>query len=396
MAIIKAVSGGALYISDIINYVTKKEKDAVIKGINCNAESAFDEMLATKLLYNKLDGRQYKHFTLSFAPDDNITAEQCNDIAEEIIKHCPMFAGFEILLTAHQDKDHQHTHIIVNSVSMENGKKFRYSKADLAEMKKICNQICRERGLIVAEKGKQADGTERTAPTSWNKYEYKTLIQADEHITALQEQGRNLEPTDSWKYNIALSIEMARAEAESMEQFMQLLDADDIDVEPDGKYITFIDRPRKASGEKKYKIRDKTLSKNFNIIINKEVLENGFKVNKQRQSQSTSRTAGQLATAIRNSNTAITAERQYNSVSADTIRKIDADSTTARKIADRENRRNQLVEQRSREADAVSRESETARSNEQRTIEQNQRIRTTIADREKAKRYFASKYYGNR
>lgn len=394
MAILKAINGGALYISDIINYVTREEKDAVLKGINCNAESAFDEMLATKLLYNKLDGRQYKHFILSFPTDDNITADQCNEIAEEIIKRCPMFNGFEILLAGHQDKKHQHTHIIVNSVNAENGKKFRYSKAEFAEMKNICNHICSKRGLIVAERTKQADGSERTKPTSWNKYEYKILVHADKYITALQEQGKGLEPTNSWKYNIALAVELARAKAESMEQFIQLLYADSIDVEPDGKYITFVDRPRKQAGEKKYKIRDKTLSKNFNIVIGKEVLENGFKINQQRKLQSTSRT-GQLATAIRNSNTAITAKRQYNSVSTKPIRPVDADSTTAIKQADRASRTNRIIEQRSREATETRREPETARSNEQRAIKQNQGIRTTVTDAENAKRNFAKYYYNN-
>lgn len=385
MAIIKAINGGALYISDIINYVTREEKDAVLKGINCNEESAFDEMIATKLLYNKLDGRQYKHFILSFPPDDNITADQCNEIAEEIIKRCPMFKGFEILLAGHQDKEHQHTHIIVNSVNAENGKKFRYSKAEFAEMKNICNHICSKRGLIVAERTKQADGSERTEPTSWNKYEYKILVHADKYITALQEQGKGLEPTNSWKYNIALAVELARQEAESIEQFIQLLDADDIDVEPEGKYITFVDRPRKQAGEQKYKIRDKTLSKNFNITINKEVLENGFKINKQRKLQ---RTVGQLATAI-------TTERQYNSVSTRTVQPVDTDSQTSRAITDREKRRNQLIEQRSREADAIGREPETIRTAEHRTAEQNQGTRIRVDNRKEAKRNFAKYYYNN-
>ena len=63
MAIIKAVNSKSS-IARAINYITKAEKTEkkLISGIDCNPETAIDEMKATKELYDKNDGRQYAHF----------------------------------------------------------------------------------------------------------------------------------------------------------------------------------------------------------------------------------------------------------------------------------------------------------------------------------------------
>lgn len=74
MAIIKAVSGkNKGSIARVIHYIMKKEKTdfKLITGINCEGSTdCIQQMKMTKAMYKKEGGRQYKHYILSFHPDD--------------------------------------------------------------------------------------------------------------------------------------------------------------------------------------------------------------------------------------------------------------------------------------------------------------------------------------
>ena len=52
-----------------------------------------------------------------------------------------------------------HAHFVVETVSCDNGIMLHTSKHDLERAKKICEKMCRDRGLSVARKGHHADGT---------------------------------------------------------------------------------------------------------------------------------------------------------------------------------------------------------------------------------------------
>lgn len=62
-------------------------------------------------------------------------------------------------MAVHKDKDHIHCHLVTNSVSYEDGRKLHNTRKDLECMKQLTNQMCRERELTVAEKGKHFDGS---------------------------------------------------------------------------------------------------------------------------------------------------------------------------------------------------------------------------------------------
>lgn len=133
MAIIEAISSKA-NIKRIINYVTqdKKTNANLITGKDCLAESSLEEMLYTKNLYHKNSGRQYIHIIQSFDPKDNLSAEQVHNAG---IKLANTFNGFQVLVATHIDKNHLHNHLIVNSVSFENGYKIQMSKKKLQDLK---------------------------------------------------------------------------------------------------------------------------------------------------------------------------------------------------------------------------------------------------------------------
>ena len=257
MAVIKAINSRAS-IANAINYITKKEKtdEKLISGYNCCGITALDEMKATKRAWNKTGGRQYKHFIQSFSPDENISFDEAHKIAAELVESWNKFNGYEVCYATHKDKNHIHTHIIVNSVSFENGKKFCYSKKELQDFKDLSDKILLKYNKSICEKN--------TEITSFNINEYKTLEKAI------------LGKYESWLLNIMLAINSAKQTAKSVEEFINILLQKGIKTEwkDSRKYITFKDKDNK-------KVRDKRLTEIFKIQIGKEALINEFQSNNE-------------------------------------------------------------------------------------------------------------------
>ena len=284
MAVIKAVSSKA-GIGQALAYVTKDEKTEkkLVSGLNCEPDTAKDEMQATKELWGKTEGRTYKHFVQSFAPEEKIEPEQAHCIACQMAAERPEWKGFEVLIATHQDKDHIHSHFIVNSVSFEDGHKLQQSRADLQNMKDMSDEICRQHGFHITEKGKTFSGEVREETVAWKKETYQLLKQA--------EQGK----VKSYVQDIALAVLDCKETATSRETFIRLMNERGygVDWKDSHKYITYTDLAREQVGEKACKIRNNKLEKYYNMDFGKEEMERGFTVN-ARSRQTTERAREQL------------------------------------------------------------------------------------------------------
>ena len=284
MAVIKAVSSKA-GIGQVLAYVTKDEKTEkkLVSGLNCEPDTAKDEMQATKELWGKTEGRTYKHFVQSFAPEEKIEPEQAHCIACQMAAERPEWKGFEVLIATHQDKDHIHSHFIVNSVSFEDGHKLQQSRADLQNMKDMSDEICRQQGFHITEKGKTFSGEVREETVAWKKETYQLLKQA--------EQGK----VKSYVQDIALAVLDCKETATSRETFIRLMNERGygVDWKDSHKYITYTDLAREQVGEKACKIRNNKLEKYYNMDFGKEEMERGFTVN-ARSRQTTERAREQL------------------------------------------------------------------------------------------------------
>mgnify|MGYP003320241308 CR=1 FL=1 len=128
-----------------------------------------------KKIWDKDSGRMYAHNVISFHKDEDITDEQAFEFGNEFAQG--WFDGFQTLVAVHQDKDHVHIHLVTNSVSYEDGRKLHQTKKDLQKAKDYVNDMCRQRGLTIAEKGKHFDGSdiEQGEVTSWDKNTYNML-----------------------------------------------------------------------------------------------------------------------------------------------------------------------------------------------------------------------------
>lgn len=131
---IKNRGGGRGALGSVLRYTQQEEKtlwegQRLVSGWNCTAQSALSEMQLTKERYRKTDGRQYYHFVQSFAETDDLTPQEVHAIGLELAQR--EFPDFEVLVATHIDTDHLHSHLIVNSVSFQDGRKLHQSAADL-------------------------------------------------------------------------------------------------------------------------------------------------------------------------------------------------------------------------------------------------------------------------
>ncbi|PKM52485.1 MAG: relaxase [Firmicutes bacterium HGW-Firmicutes-7] len=172
---------------EAINYITNDKKTSVnlITGINCSPESAYDEMMVTKGIYRKDEGRQFIHFVHSYHPNEKVSPEILHKISLELLKH-KRFEGFEILTATHVDKSHIHTHFVLNSVNLETGIKWRQSKKELGELIEYSNKLCYEYGLkhsfieLNKDKVKSKNSGEYRAQKEGRSYKHETFLSAKE------------------------------------------------------------------------------------------------------------------------------------------------------------------------------------------------------------------------
>lgn len=136
-----------------INYITDKKKVKLVSSQSLdNSRSYAEQFRETGKLYGKggdFDERKYYHFKFSCDPADGVTPEQSQRMAEEMAARS--FPGHECVIATHTDKPHIHSHIIVNAVSFEDGKKLHINNSEYGKLKDRANEIALEHGFTPIE-----------------------------------------------------------------------------------------------------------------------------------------------------------------------------------------------------------------------------------------------------
>lgn len=156
MAIIKFINN-KVGLKRTLNYICKEEKtnNKFISGKDCMAENAYEEMIAIKNMYGKTKGREKLHFVQAFSPNDELSYETAHEIAMKIAEK--YFKGYQVVVATHQDKEHIHSHFVVNTVNFETGKKIQFSNKDLESLKAYSNKLCLEQGLSITREKSNID-----------------------------------------------------------------------------------------------------------------------------------------------------------------------------------------------------------------------------------------------
>lgn len=204
----------------LLNYCAKNAKTVhdgrkLVTGVNCVAQSVYNEMVNTKLRYKKTDGRMYYHLLQSFHPDEQITPETAHEIALRFAEE--NFPGYEVLVATHVDRSHIHSHLVINSVSAENGYKYHSDNKEIQRLRDSSDKLCLEYGLSVIE----------SAPSKTKGMSAREYRAAD--------KGQ------SWKLDLAMAIDEAMCYAVSREHFISLMELEGYQVNwsDTRKYITY-------------------------------------------------------------------------------------------------------------------------------------------------------------
>ena len=203
----------------VMLYVMQEKKTAweggpLVSGINCQPQSVYDDFLNTKLLYHKDGGVMFYHMVQSFPKGAAVDPRQAHEAARRLAEY---FDGCEVLVCTHVDREHIHSHCVINSVNFETGKKLHMAKEQLQELMRRNDMICQEMGLPVFEPtAQQACG-----------------MGGAEYHTALKGQ--------SWKLRLMNTIDACMKYAADKDAFVSLMESEGYQVrwESSRKYITY-------------------------------------------------------------------------------------------------------------------------------------------------------------
>ena len=262
MAIIKVVKKSGktnTSLKKVLNYVGEKAYETY--GINCseNYKQVASEFFETKDYFKKIGGRQYRHYIQSFSPNE-ISKDKVLEIAIKWAEKS--FSGHEIFIAVHDDKEHLHSHFIVNTVNFETGEKLHEEARNLAFKKEVNDEICKLYG-IDNQKAIKRKGDVISYDT--NKYQ---IIKKGADITRLAEKIiKNMKVSTS-KENFIFNMEKDGYSTEWTEN---------------KKHIVFTVDKKILKG-KKDKFRLSNLEKTFNIPdFKKERLLEIFKLNQEQE-----------------------------------------------------------------------------------------------------------------
>jgi len=207
-----AMRGVMLYIMQ--ERKTAWEDGPLVSGINCQPQSVYDDFLNTKFLYHKDGGTMFYHMVQSFPKGAAVDPRLAHEAARRLAEY---FAGCEVLVCTHVDREHIHSHCVINSVNFETGKKLHMAKEQLQELMRRNDAICQEMGLPVFEPtAQQARG-----------------MSGAEYHTALRGQ--------SWKLRLMNTIDECMKYAADKDSFVSLMASEGYQVrwENNRKYITY-------------------------------------------------------------------------------------------------------------------------------------------------------------
>ena len=133
---------------DVMDYAmndAKTEKQFYVSGLNCDPSNARKQMARTKRMFMKEDGILAFHGYQSFKPGE-VTPDIAHEIGLKLAEE--LWPDHQVIVATHLDKDHIHSHFVVNSVSLQ-GKKFNATKASYRQMRAASDRLCKEYGLSV-------------------------------------------------------------------------------------------------------------------------------------------------------------------------------------------------------------------------------------------------------
>ena len=221
-------------LEEAIGYALNREKTertVFESSVGCTCSSAYADMLATKIRFHKTGGVQGYHLIQSFA-EGEVTPELAHVIGQELAEGL-LKGQFEAVITTHLNTSHCHNHLVFNSVSMEDGRKYHSnSRSYYRDVRRISDGLCKKYGLSVIQ-------------TTNHKGMHYSQWQAE----------KNGKP--SWRSIIRMDIKEAAESSFTWKQFLAAMEQKGYRWKMGQKYTAL-----KAPGMERY-VRLQSLGRNY-------------------------------------------------------------------------------------------------------------------------------------
>jgi len=212
-------------------------------SVNCmtDAESAYLQM---RLVYDQFAKDHFNsplplqgkgsvkaiHYIQSFSPDDNVTPELAHKIAKAFLRKA-FGDDVQAVIATHVDKDHLHSHIIINSYSLS-GQKYYANRKALKRIRDISDGVCKAFGIDI-----HPNLTGKVKSINYKEWEHK-------------KNGT------SWKQQIRDEIDKLIPTVNSLDELLQTLEERGYEIKR-SKYISI-----RAPGQERF-VRTKALGDEY-------------------------------------------------------------------------------------------------------------------------------------
>ena len=142
-------------LEDVIEYAANEDKTEMkyyVSTINCNKRCARDEFAMVKKRFGKEGGIVAFHAYQSFAPGE-VNPSEAHSIGVELARRL-WGDRFQIVVATHVNTAAVHNHLVINSISFRDGKRFHGCRETTGMLREMSDRICQEHGLSVIKNPK--------------------------------------------------------------------------------------------------------------------------------------------------------------------------------------------------------------------------------------------------
>ncbi len=215
------------HLKNCIFYICNPDKtdNGFLIGGNAglDPEVIYETMLFNKEIWGKRDMRQGYHYILSFSPEDDVSAELAYTIGNEFAE--TLLGEERYYVTAvHTDKDHMHVHLVFDSVSKNDGRKYQSPPGDWERrIQPIVDNLCEKYHVSTLIYDKDGDRKGKNYG-EWRKEHQK-------------KHSENQEPYTAYDV-IRDDIDEAIQNSETYEEFLAALKNMQYEITRDQKYLS--------------------------------------------------------------------------------------------------------------------------------------------------------------
>ena len=153
--VLEYVSNEEKTIDKLGNYISRDsatENQKYMTCINCSSNDPFTSMMNVKESFHDNSKIIAYHAIQSFKPSEGNA-----DIVHEIgVKTAEKLFGdrYQFVVCTHLDKEHLHNHIVINPISIVDGKRYHNSMKDIYKLREVSDELCKEYGLSIIDEPK--------------------------------------------------------------------------------------------------------------------------------------------------------------------------------------------------------------------------------------------------